>query len=138
MQICRRGYELRDPETGLEIAVENHRLLSPKDLCTLPFLDRMIGAGVRTLKIEGRARSAEYVKRVVEVYNEAVAAIVADSAAALLKEGIEVGYSREVRSGFKVGEKEGGYYIGFSDENFEALLGQYLREKVTNILYGER
>lgn len=59
----------------------------------------------------------------------------AGSAAALLKEGIEVGYSREVRSGFKVGEKGGGYYIGFSDENFEALLGQYLREKVATILY---
>ncbi len=60
----------------------------------------------------------------------------AGSAAALLKEGIEVGYSRDVRSGFKVGEKGGGYYIGFSDENFEALLGAYLREKVATILYG--
>jgi putative protease len=77
MQICRRGYELRDPETGEQIEVDNHRLLSPKDLCTLPFLDRMIAAGVRVLKLEGRARSAEYVKRVVEVYGEAVAAIVA-------------------------------------------------------------
>ncbi len=62
----------------------------------------------------------------------------ADSAAALLKEGIEVGYSAEVRTGFKVGEKGGGYYIGFSDENFEALLGQYLREKVATILYGTK
>ncbi len=60
------------------------------------------------------------------------------SAAALLKEGIEVGYSPSVRSGFKVGEKGGGYYIGFSDENFEALLGGYLREKVTAILYGDK
>jgi V/A-type H+-transporting ATPase subunit E len=60
------------------------------------------------------------------------------STAALLKEGIEVGYSPAVRSGFKVGEKGGGYYIGFSDENFEALLGQYLREKVTAILYGTK
>ncbi|MDR2890451.1 MAG: U32 family peptidase [Alistipes sp.] len=79
MQICRRGYLLSDAETGHEIEVENRRLLSPKDLCTLPFLDRMIGAGVRVLKIEGRARSAEYVKRVVEVYGEAVEAIAADS-----------------------------------------------------------
>lgn len=62
----------------------------------------------------------------------------ADSAAALLREGIEVGYAKDVRSGFKVGEKNGGYYIGFSDENFEALLGEYLREKVTTILYGGR
>ena len=62
----------------------------------------------------------------------------AGSATALLKEGIEVGYSPGVRSGFKVGEKGGGYYIGFSDENFEALLGAYLREKATTILYGEK
>jgi V/A-type H+-transporting ATPase subunit E len=60
------------------------------------------------------------------------------SVKALLKEGVEVGYSRDVRSGFKVGEKGGGYYIGFSDENFEALLGQYLREKATTILYGTK
>lgn len=69
--------------------------------------------------------------------NELDAAFAA-SAAALLKEGIEVGYSPDVRSGFKVGEKGGGYYIGFSDENFEALLGRYLREKVTTILYGAK
>lgn len=62
----------------------------------------------------------------------------AGNAAALLKEGIEVGYSSDVRSGFKVGEKGGGYYIGFTDENFEALLGRYLREKVTTILYGKK
>lgn len=53
----------------------------------------------------------------------------------LLDAGIEVGYSKDVRTGFKVGEKSGGYYIGFSDENFEALLGEYLREKVSKILF---
>ncbi len=107
MQLCRRGYELRDPETGNEIAVENHRLLSPKDLCTLPFLDRMVGAGVRVLKIEGRARSAEYVKRVVEVYNEAVGAIIEGD---FTPERVEVWMSRlaEVfNRGFW-----GGYYLG--------------------------
>lgn len=75
-QICRRSYMLRDRDTGEEIAVEGRYLLSPKDLCTIPFLDRFIGAGVRVLKIEGRARSAEYVKRVVETYDEAVRAVV--------------------------------------------------------------
>jgi V/A-type H+-transporting ATPase subunit E len=58
------------------------------------------------------------------------------SVGALLKEGIEVGYSREVKSGFRLGEKEGGYYLSFEDENFEALLGGYLRERVSAILYG--
>lgn len=59
------------------------------------------------------------------------------SAAELLAEGIEVGYSEDVHSGFTVGEKGGGYYIGFSDADFEALLGRYLREKVSRILYGK-
>ncbi len=107
MQLCRRGYELRDPETGEEIAVENHRLLSPKDLCTLPFLDRMIGAGVRVLKIEGRARSAEYVKRVVEVYNEAVTAIVDDGFTPDRIEEWTNRLSEVFNRGFW-----GGYYLG--------------------------
>ena len=59
----------------------------------------------------------------------------AAAAAALLKEGIEVGYSADVKSGFKVGEKNGGYYISFSDESFEALLGGYLREKVAGLIF---
>ncbi len=57
------------------------------------------------------------------------------SADELMKAGIEVGYSKEVKSGFKVGEKSGGYYISFTDESFDALLKEYLREKVANMLY---
>ena len=53
----------------------------------------------------------------------------------LLKAGVEVGYSNEVKNGFKVGEKDGGYYISFTDESFDALLKEYLREKVANMLY---
>lgn len=74
-QICRRSYILRDKETGAEIATEGQYLLSPKDLCTIGFLDKMIAAGVRVLKIEGRARGADYVKRVTECYDAAVRAI---------------------------------------------------------------
>ncbi len=74
-QICRRSYTLTDTETGAEIAAQGQYLLSPRDLCALPFLDKMLASGVRVLKIEGRARSAEYVRRTVEVYREAVAAI---------------------------------------------------------------
>ena len=55
--------------------------------------------------------------------------------AELLKAGVEVGYSKEVKTGFKVGEKSGGYYISFTDESFDALLQEYLREKVANLLY---
>ena len=61
----------------------------------------------------------------------------AAAAAALLKEGIEVGYSADVKSGFKVGEKNGGYYISFSDEDFNALLGEYLRDKVAALIFGK-
>ena len=57
------------------------------------------------------------------------------SAAELLKAGVEVGYSKEVKTGFKLGEKDGGYYISFTDESFDALLKEYLREKVSNMLY---
>lgn len=74
-QICRRSYEVRDRDTGAELVIENNYIMSPKDLCTIDFLDRFIEAGVRVLKIEGRARSAEYVKRVVECYGEALKAI---------------------------------------------------------------
>jgi V/A-type H+-transporting ATPase subunit E len=56
----------------------------------------------------------------------------------LLAAGIEVGYSRDVKTGFKVGAKDGGYYISFSDADFEALLGQYLRERVSKILYDQQ
>jgi V/A-type H+-transporting ATPase subunit E len=62
-------------------------------------------------------------------------AVMQQSMAELLKAGVEVGYSKEVKTGFKLGEKDGGYYISFSDESFDALLKEYLREKVANMLY---
>jgi putative protease len=107
MQLCRRGYVLKDPETGGEIEVENNRFLSPKDLCTLPFLDRMLASGVRVLKIEGRARSAEYVKRTVEVYGEAVEAICAGD---FTPERVEE-WSARLAEVFNRGFW-GGYYLG--------------------------
>jgi putative protease len=74
-QICRHAYKLVDRDTGEELHAEGTYLLSPKDLCTIDFLDRFVDAGVRVLKIEGRARPAEYVKRVVECYDRALKAI---------------------------------------------------------------
>ena len=62
-------------------------------------------------------------------------AVMQQSAEALAKAGIEVGYSSEVKNGFKLGEKDGGYYISFTDESFDALLKEYLREKVSNMLF---
>lgn len=72
MQICRRGYVVKDKESNLELEVDNQYIMSPKDLKTIHFLNKMLDAGVRVLKIEGRARGPEYVKTVVECYKEAV------------------------------------------------------------------
>ena len=74
-QICRRGYTVTDRDTGDELAVENKYIMSPKDLKTIHFLNKMIDAGVRVFKIEGRARGPEYVKIAVKSYSEAIEAI---------------------------------------------------------------
>ncbi len=74
-QICRRAYTVRDRETGEELDVENKYIMSPKDLKTIHFLNKMIDAGVSVFKIEGRARSAEYVAETVGAYSEAITAV---------------------------------------------------------------
>ncbi len=74
MQICRRSYNVTDRETGEELAIENQYIMSPKDLKTIHFLNKLIDSGVRVFKIEGRARGPEYVSTVVSCYNEAIEA----------------------------------------------------------------
>ncbi|MDD4086100.1 MAG: U32 family peptidase [Bacteroidales bacterium] len=75
LQPCRRGYSVKDRDSELEMEVDNEYIMSPKDLNTLPFLDKLLDAGVEVLKIEGRGRSPEYVKVVTKVYHEAVEAV---------------------------------------------------------------
>ena len=75
LQVCRRGYIVKDKESDLELEIDNEYIMSPKDLCTIGFLDKIVKAGVRVLKIEGRGRSADYVRTVTECYREAVASI---------------------------------------------------------------
>ena len=75
LQICRRGYEVTDLETGYQLNIDNQYIMSPKDLCTIEFMDRIIAAGVRVFKIEGRARSAEYVRRTTACYRQAADAV---------------------------------------------------------------
>jgi putative protease len=72
MQTCRKAYTVIEKESGNELEIDNEYIMSPKDLCTIGFLNKMLDAGVRVLKFEGRARSPEYVKTVVTNYNEAV------------------------------------------------------------------
>lgn len=75
LQICRRGYEVTDLETGNRLEIDNKYIMSPKDLCTIEFIDKIIESGVRVFKIEGRARSAEYVRRCAQCYREAADAV---------------------------------------------------------------
>ncbi len=75
VQLCRRGYEVTDLESGTQLNIDNKYIMSPKDLKTIRFLDIMMNAGVRVFKIEGRARGPEYVQVVVSAYNEAIHAV---------------------------------------------------------------
>ena len=74
VQVCRRGYTVTDKETGMQLDIDNQYIMSPKDLKTIHFLNKILDAGVTVLKIEGRARGADYVKTVVSCYKEAIEA----------------------------------------------------------------
>ena len=106
-QLCRRKYTITDKETGAALDVDGRYVLSPKDLCTVDFLDKFIGAGVRVLKIEGRARGAEYVKRVVESYDAALKAMeqgeYTPELAAELKEKLSTVFNRGFWEGYYAG-----------------------------------
>ena len=75
LQTCRRAYTVTEKETGAQLDIDNEYIMSPKDLCTIGFLDKMIAAGVSVFKIEGRARPGEYVKTVCRCYSQAVKSI---------------------------------------------------------------
>jgi len=108
-QPCRRNYLVTDQETGAELVLDGHQVMSPKDLCTLPFLDQILDAGVSVLKLEGRGRSADYVSTVVRVYREAIDAW-QDSTFRSKRETGE--WMAELAKVFHRGFWEGGYYLG--------------------------
>ena len=111
MQICRRGYIVKDRESDIELEVDNKYIMSPKDLKTIRFMDRMIESGVRVFKIEGRARSAEYVSTVVGCYNEALEAYLADGFTEEKKDGwderLKTVFNRGFWDGYYQGQKLG-------------------------------
>ncbi len=76
LQTCRKAYTVTEKESGYQLEIDNEYIMSPKDLCTIGFIDNIIDSGVKVLKIEGRARPAEYVKAVTSCYNEAVKAYI--------------------------------------------------------------
>ena len=111
VQPCRRGYEVTDRDKEITLAIENEYIMSPKDLCTLPFLDRVLAAGVKVLKIEGRGRSPEYTKVTVGVYREAVDAINAgtfnEEKVTAWTERLRSVYNRDFWDGYYLGRKMG-------------------------------
>jgi len=106
-QTCRKSYIVTGKESGYELEVDNEYIMSPKDLCTIGFLDKLIDSGVTVLKIEGRARSAEYVREVSACYSEAVTAI-ADGNYDLAKSEV---WKNRLATVFNRGFWDG-YYLG--------------------------
>ena len=106
-QICRRGYTVTDRETGDQLDIENKYIMSPKDLKTIHFLNKMIDAGVSVFKIEGRARGPEYVHVAVECYSQAIEAVCDGS----YSEEVIGGWDEKLRKIFNRGFWNG-YYLG--------------------------
>ena len=129
-QICRRAYTVKDRENEVELDIENEYIMSPKDLCTIGFINKMIDAGVRVFKIEGRARSAEYVRTVCECYNEAINAYLDDTYSAdkirIWKKRLATVFNRGFWNGYYLGQRLGEWSEVYGSKK-KILLG-----KVTN------
>lgn len=124
LQVCRRGYTVRDRETGVELDVDNKYIMSPKDLKTIRFIDRMMAAGVRVFKIEGRARGPEYVYTVVKCYKEAIAAAVEGT----LTEEKKDAWDKRLGTVFNRGFWDG-YYLGQRLGEWNANYGSSATER---------
>lgn len=120
LQSCRKAYTVTEKETGNQLEVDNQYIMSPKDLCTVDFLDLLLKAGVRVLKIEGRARPAEYVKTVVETYDAATGAIIDgrynESYALGLKNRLENVFNRGFWDGYYLGRKLGEWATAYGSQ----------------------
>ncbi len=110
-QNCRKKYTVTDQETGFEIELDNEYMMSPKDLCTIDFLDEIVASGVKVLKIEGRGRSPEYVATVIRTYREAIDAIKEKTYSKEKAHGwmteMQTVYNRGFWSGYYLGQKLG-------------------------------
>jgi putative protease len=107
MQICRRSYVVTDRETGTELEIDNKYIMSPKDLKTIRFIDKMMRSGVRVFKIEGRARGPEYVMTVVQCYKEAIQSVLDDTFTEEKKDAWDERLAAVFNRGFW-----DGYYLG--------------------------
>jgi len=120
MQICRRGYTVTDNELGIELEVENQYIMSPKDLKTIHFLNKMIDSGVRVFKIEGRARSAEYVKTTCECYSEAINSYIdstfTDEKISTWDNRLKKVFNRGFWNGYYLGQRLGEWSANYGSE----------------------
>jgi len=116
IQVCRRSYTATDNETGYQLAIDNKYIMSPKDLKTIRFIDKLMNAGVRVFKIEGRARGPEYVYTVVQCYKEAIQSVLDDTFTTEKKDAWDERLSRVFNRGFW-----DGYYQG-------QLMGEWNKE----------
>lgn len=110
-QVCRRSYLVTDRETGEQLEIDNKYIMSPKDLCTIEFMDKIIEAGVTVFKIEGRARSGEYVRTAARAYRDAADAVqqgrYTPELALALKERLATVFNRGFWDGYYLGAKMG-------------------------------
>ena len=114
-QVCRRGYEVTDLETGNQLLVDNKYIMSPKDLCTIEFMDKIIASGVKVFKIEGRARSAEYVKRCASCYRRAADAVCDGTYSPELAAELKTELAEVFNRGFWDGYYQGAYLGQWSE-----------------------
>ena len=124
MQLCRRSYTVRDRETGTELDIDNKYIMSPKDLKTLRFMDRMMQAGVRVFKIEGRARGPEYVSTVVSCYDEAIRNVLEGTFTEEKKDELDARLATVFNRGFW-----DGYYQGQTLGEWNNIPGSAATEK---------
>lgn len=132
-QLCRRGYEVTDLETGTKLNIDNKYIMSPKDLCTIEFMDRIVESGVRVFKIEGRARSAEYVKRCASCYRRAADAVCDGTYTPELAAGLKTELAEVFNRGFWDGYYQGAKLGEWSEVyGSQASLKKVYCGKVTN------
>ena len=127
LQNCRRSYRVIDEETGDELVLDNKYIMSPKDLCTIGFVDKILEAGVRVLKIEGRGRAPDYVNTVVKSYKEAVESYLDGT---YTKEKID-NWIKDLEKVYNRGFWHGGYYLGKKLGEWSGVYGsQAKKEKI--------
>ncbi|MBO4596421.1 MAG: U32 family peptidase [Bacteroidaceae bacterium] len=133
MQVCRRGYIVKDRESDIELEVDNKYIMSPKDLKTIRFMDELMEAGVRVLKIEGRARGPEYVHTVVSCYNEAINSVIEGTFTEEKKDAWDARLVTVFNRGFW-----NGYYLGQKLGEWSRHYGSEATERKVYIAKGIR